>query len=560
MSKSGLRTNYEKAHSAGGKGPNTSQGGLKKELRSLESRSKAYSRNFYLVCVLAIILIGWVQVTLRLGERSLWADEGATAYQAQQIDSIREALDRHQGFQFLHLVLTMGTVRLSRSELALRLPSAIAATLAIPVLYVLGSRLAGRTTGLVAAFLLAISPFAIAYAQEARAYALLELLACLSLLFLLLAVGRRAWIWWAAFVLATTLLLYTHLFAWFVVAAEVLFALILLLWTSGRERRLDRRLAALLLSLVAIGVLYLPLLPALVTFWQRHGPGNSSVQGAGLQPFQLSLAFFRDLLSSYGPRSYGWRLWLFGASGLLGLVGLAVWRKWSTLLLFALWLAVPLTGLALISSEHFFEYRYLIFILPIFLLVTAEGVTFLTSLMLKPFHLSHARPWPMVLALGLAGLLFVPANLPALRTQYRSHKENWRDIAEFTASNILPDEKIYVSPRFWANPLLFYRPTLAPYVVGGSNVDVEELATAAREHAGLWYMRHVTAIGDPTGKLSEWAADQQFELLIDGYACGMGISVYYRRTAGSVQERQTALLHQAASFCPSDPRFQAQSE
>jgi hypothetical protein len=187
-------------------------------------------------------------------------------------------------------------------------------------------------------------------------------------------------------------------------------------------------------------------------------------------------------------------------------------------------------------------------------------VTFLTSLMVKPFHLPHTRRWQVILALGLAGLLFVPANLPGLRTQYRSHKENWRDIAEFTARHILPDEKIYVSPRFWANPLLFYRPALAPYVVGGSNVDVEELATAARDHAGLWYMRHVTAIGDPTGELTEWAAGQQFELLIDGYACGMGVSVYYRRTAGPAPERQAALLQEAASFCPSDPRFRAQPE
>ena len=135
---------------------------------------------------------------------------------------------------------------------------------------------------------------------------------------------------------------------------------------------------------------------------------------------------------------------------------------------------------------------------------------------------------PPVLALGLACLLFVPANWPALKVYHRSEKENWRGIAAFIGENLYPDEAIYVSPQFWANPLLFYRPSVEPQVVGG-DYNVNSLARAAEQHAGLWYLRHVDPIGDPKGELTGWVTAQHFDLLIDGYACGWGIHVYYRR-------------------------------
>ncbi len=531
------------------------------ELRRPVVRMDAVEKKVYLALLLAIILTGWGLAVVRLGERSLWADEGATAYLAQQLDSPSRAIELHKDFPFLHLFITMGTVRLSRSEFALRFPSAMAATLTLPVLYLLGRRLLNGTAGLVAAFLLAISPFAVGYAQEARAYALLELLACTSLLLLLLALAQRRWYWWAGFAVSTFLLLYTHLFAWFVVAAQILFAFVVLLWQTARERRLDPRLPALAISLVAIAILYLPLVPALSGYWQRHGPGRASIQGAGLYPFQLSFRFFRDMLGVFGARSWDWPLWLFGVGILLGLLSLVVLRKWKALLLITLWLAVPVIGLAVLSSEHFFEYRHLIFILPIFLLVTAQGITWVVSLLVRTSRLPRPRLVQPILALGLASLLFIPANLPALQTHYRSEKENWRDIATFIGHNLQPDEAIYISPQFWANPLLFYQPSLEPYVVGGSSIDVNHLERAAQQAPGLWYLRHAAPIGDPTGALTGWITGHQFDLVIDGYVCGRGIHVYYRRSDPSspaeALARQAELLRQAAIFCPADPRFQS---
>ena len=101
--------------------------------------------------------------------------------------------------------------------------------------------------------------------------------------------------------------------------------------------------------------------------------------------------------------------------------------------------------------------------------------------------------------------------------------------------NLQPHEAICVSPQFWANPLLFYHPSLEPYVAGGSSIDVNHLECAPQQAPGPWYLRHAAPIGDPTGALTGWITGHQFELVIDGYVCGWGIHVCYRRSAPSAQ-------------------------
>jgi mannosyltransferase len=508
--------------------------------------------------LVVILLLGWGLALARLGERSLWADEGATAYQALHTPNLTTALALHKEYHALHLVTTMAVVRWSRSEFALRLPSALAAVLALPVVYALGCRLLGQPAGLVAPLLLSISPFVLGYAQEARGYALLEMLACLSLLLLVQALARRRRVWWLGYVVGTTLLLYAHFFAWFPVAAQVLFALGVLLWQTGKRRKLDPRLPWLAASLLIAAVLYLPLVRPLLDFLQQFGSNAGSSQSAVLAPFRLSLGLVRNLVVVYGPRTYGWQEYLFGAGFFLGLASLALRKKWRVLWLILLWFAIPLAVLTAASSSHFFDFRYLIFFVPIFLLVVAEGIAAVALVLVRTGSRRRASRLHVLGAVGLTALLFFPANLPALRTYYAWEKENWREIGTFVHDHLLADEVIYVTPALWAKPLLFYQPALEPQTVTGSATNLAALQRAAARHAGLWYVRYAGALGDPEGKLSAWIAEQGFEMLIDGDACGYGIHVYYRRFDETAPARQADLLHQAAAFCPTDPRFQAQ--
>jgi 4-amino-4-deoxy-L-arabinose transferase-like glycosyltransferase len=510
-------------------------------------------RTLTLILLGAILLFGWGLATLRLGERSFWGDEGHTALLAIRTtaDTLLETLG--QVNSPLHMFVLLVSVQIGRSEWLLRLPSAMAAVLALPVVYLLGRRFFGRTAGLVGAFLLAISPFALGYAQEARIYAIFELLSCLSLLLWSLAMARRRWYWWAGFTLVTAATLYSHFFAWFILGAEVLLSLCLLARQSWIEQRLDGRLPGLMISLLVVLILYLPWVPPLLGFWERQGPGGQTLP-AGLEPFQASLDFFRHMVAVFGARTYGWQFWLFATSFVLGLASLAMGKKWLSLALVALLLGFPPVLLSLVPSQHFFDYRYLIFALPWFLLVTGEGISLVASLPSRLGWLVRYRHLQPLLALGLALLLFVPANLPALADYTRWEKENWRGIGQFVVENLQSDEAIVVSPRYWADTLVYYQPSLEAFLAGG--LQVAELEGIAGRYGGLWFVRHAAPLGDPSGELSAWVRQQGGELLIDAQACGAGIHVFYLRFGVDTEAASSVLLDKAASFCPSDPRFQ----
>ena len=83
-------------------------------------------RNLVYALLLAVIVLGWALALYRLGGRSFWADEGATAYTARYLDSLSSALALHKQYHFLHLVVSAAVVKFSGSEFAIRLPSAIA--------------------------------------------------------------------------------------------------------------------------------------------------------------------------------------------------------------------------------------------------------------------------------------------------------------------------------------------------------------------------------------------------------------------------------------------------
>ena len=509
--------------------------------------------------MVAIILVGWGLAMARLGERSFWADEGFTAYLAQRAHSgleIASVADVNPKSP-LHVWVATWMIGLSRSEMVLRFPAAVAAVLTLPLVYVLGRKLVDQRTGIAAAFLLAVSPFTIGYAQEARPLALLELFACLSLLCLLQAMEKQGWIWWAGYALSTTLLVYTHYFAWLVLAAELVYAVPFLIWRTWQQRKLDRRAVAVITALTVVVLLYLPWAPNFLTFLTRQGADAGLQELSSAARLRITTSFLRQMVWFFGAKRYGWQLTLFLAGFLLGTLSLSLRKRWRSLFLIVAWFATPLAALALVPAKHPFNYRYLIFMVPLFLLMTAAAVARACSLCFRTEGSTRAQVLHPLVTVGLTALLFVPAILPALREHIRWEKENWRGIGGFVQESFLDDEAIHVAPLYWSYPLLFYQPTLEPYLVGGPARGTSQLEHAVRRSAGLWFLRTANPLGDPTGELTTWVNDTGFELLIDGFQCGWGIHVYYRRADDAAAGRHAELLRLAEAFCPSDPRFRA---
>ncbi|MGD2104263.1 MAG: glycosyltransferase family 39 protein [Anaerolineae bacterium] len=116
----------------------------------------------------------------RIGSDGLWIDEAFSVWLARHplSEMVRwiSLVDHHPP---LYYALLRGwTAVLGDGESSARALSASFGVLTIPLVYLLGRRIANRKAGLVGALLLALSPFHVRLGQEARMYPLLTLLAC----------------------------------------------------------------------------------------------------------------------------------------------------------------------------------------------------------------------------------------------------------------------------------------------------------------------------------------------------------------------------------------------
>lgn len=169
----------------------------------------------------------------------------------------------------------------------LRVPSLLAGVATVPLVYVLGLRTVGREAALVGAGLFALSPLAIYYATEARAYALMTLLVVLSTLALLRAIETNDWRWWAALALLDAGAMYSHYTSVFVLAAQAG-------WALFTRRELVH---ALLVAHAGAALLYLPWLPSLLE--DQDAPAQKVM--ALFAPFTAASA----ARSSAGSRAVG---------------------------------------------------------------------------------------------------------------------------------------------------------------------------------------------------------------------------------------------------------------
>jgi mannosyltransferase len=132
--------------------------------------------------LLVITLLGGGLRFFAIGQKGIWLDEAFSVWLGwQRLPEMWgwiARIDQHPPLYYTLLNLWM---RLGDSAATVRLLSAVLGTLTIPVIFLLGRRLAGPRVGLLAALVLAVSPFHVRFAQEARMYAMLALLAAAAM-------------------------------------------------------------------------------------------------------------------------------------------------------------------------------------------------------------------------------------------------------------------------------------------------------------------------------------------------------------------------------------------
>jgi uncharacterized membrane protein len=286
-------------------------------------------------------------------------------------------------------------VVLGTDEWTVRLPSAVCGILTVLVTYALGVALFEVRTGLVAALLVALSPFQLWYAQEARPYALLMLLSTLSLLGFVKWLQEEKALWGWAWLLATGLAILTFLPAAYLMLGQGLFLILTWRRCGGQYRARLRRPAVVLPAVIIVGGL-MPLLANGLRYFATALATPETVFG-NLRPVSLGAIPYTFFAFSAGfsvgptvaelhlPDLLGQVSQHLGSILLYGVVFATLFsvgcRRLASdrtpLLLLMLSLTVPIgvmLGLAAVTS-HAYNVRYVAPALIPYLLIVARGLT-----------------------------------------------------------------------------------------------------------------------------------------------------------------------------------------
>lgn len=261
----------------------------------------------------------------------------------------------------LHFLVAWAVVHAGGGLTALRALSAVFATASVPVVALLGARLAGRAAGLGAAVVASASWLLLFYGVFGRMYSLFLLTSALSYLALLAAVdggGRRRWTLWAVAALA---MLASHPYGALVLASQAVWAL-----AAARRRDTARAFGAVI-------VLATPFWYADVVLRGRFdvglGGGGAQLNGVG-----AVASYFRQAAQDATSGFTG----AFWASLTLAGIGLAAiaWRRRSAAALAVLTVVVPALAFlaARLGGAVAPQTRHLVFVLPFFTTCVAAGV------------------------------------------------------------------------------------------------------------------------------------------------------------------------------------------
>lgn len=340
----------------------------------------------------------------QLGYKSLWLDEGiSVTFSIDGPPRIFDVLIERDLHPPLYYLLIWGWTQLGGlSEWSVRYPSMSIGVLLVALLYRFGRALyAGRATALLASALAAASPFLIYYSQEARMYGALAAAGLAATLGLRAALERGGRWRWVVYALLLALPPYLHHFGWMVVAFHGAFAL--LTW-----RRYRGGAFAWALAVSAVLVAYLPWVrPALQQILRlRDTPdfwlGALSLWYVAQHAFAAFAVGFGGALERYLPV-----LVLFAGAFVLGTLYVA-WRglllRRVDDLLIALYVLLPTAILyAIVAQNPKFADRYLILIVPPFLLLLARGIVGVAELGTR-LRLGALRVVAALLALGMVAV------------------------------------------------------------------------------------------------------------------------------------------------------------
>jgi mannosyltransferase len=458
-----------------------------------------------LIFLSSALLLALVLRLYNLGADSIWLDE-AISY--DQVKLPFEAMiaelttDVHPPVYYVILNFTVHVF--GSSEFLLRLPSVLFGWLSVVLVYPVASMLCDRRTALYATLLGAISLLWINYSQEVRMYSLASCMALLSMYAFLRLCRRDRSAWDTVFyVLATTLLLYTHVFGAFVVIAQNLYVFSLVVIRRYFEPFSLKQWVVMQLACL---VLFLPWVQVLLGQVTRVQKG-----------FWIGVPDLSTLLET--GAAYAGPLLVFLISVPLLAIALIIGKRQdaefevkstivSSRYFLLLWLLVPVLLPFVISllSQPIYHYRYTIVASPAWYILVALG---LSSIPLRWLRLS--------VLLLLVGLLVyrVPGYYQSKR------KPNWRDIVAHVEQAAEVDDLVLFNQSNLIQPFSYYssRNDIKKYPVARKRdtfvaeqdaSKLPEVVSMVAAYDGVWMVLGYT-------QFAEFSEDQLLQVMEPDY-------------------------------------------
>jgi mannosyltransferase len=437
---------------------------------------------------------------------SLWLDEVASVRTSEtslvSIIHTTTSVDTHPPLYYFLLHFWM--LLFGQSEVAVQSLSALFGIISVLLMYMVARELFEPKTGLIAAFLLAISGFAIFYSQEVRMYSLLLSLTLLSFLFFvrILRANKPGRTHLICYSLADILLIYTHIYGLFTVGSQVLYFFLF-------RRRYAKAGTVFWGAQVATLVSFSPWIFVLLTSTLR----GVAISGLAWLPTP-SLGDIMNTLSSYVGAGLLWPLlvltFLFLClSGVVyiprtrprrGLAkplqstkqtspGILIAEPKTALLL--VWFFFPLVMSLFLSFtvRPIFWGKYLIGITPALYLLAARGIDNINSFV-NTYVIRVNVTYVLVTYILLA--LIVLFSLPGLYDYYAyPQREQWREVANLVQSTSQPGDVVVLCPGGYRSAFdYYYEGDLERLGISEKVTQNEELTTfvdsAASGKERLW--------------------------------------------------------------------------
>ncbi|MCF6312398.1 MAG: glycosyltransferase family 39 protein [Verrucomicrobiales bacterium] len=365
-------------------------------------------------------------------------------------------------------------------ESALRLPSLLAGTASIVVIGLLAYIWGGARMALIAAWLTTLHPWHLRYSTEARPHGLVILFASILLLTLILAVREGRWRWWIGFGLTQFLCLWAYIASVYFLVPLNLAVLVWMLMT--KRDRIPRWLFVNALGAVLYLQLAAPALPQIASALSSAGfKGYTSLRNViEILAYLVSGMPLVDSVPE-NPWSPAWQnigvtgevlFYLMAAVLLFGLLRVLLSKNAKAIFISVVGVSSVAFTIAMSNlNESILHHWYVIYALPVFILIMAATVESLWSSRIRMFRV--AGPFLLVGMMASFGYPFIAYS--------RQSKEQLRPIMMTIRGDVYPFDSESARPlvaAFWSDTI--YDPTLT-HTPSIAEVD-KAIAQAEREN------------------------------------------------------------------------------